>query len=165
MIRANQACLEQALTLLDVLDDSQYASPRGNWSPVGTQLRHLIEHYQSFVGGLPDRAIDYDARPRDATIEASRHRAASALRELIGQLAALEGLPAETPVQVQMKCEAGAKGPTWAGSSVGRELQFLVGHAVHHFALIKLLVAGDGTPLDPDFGIAPSTLSHGRANR
>ncbi len=165
MIRANQACLEQALTLLDALDDSQYASPRGGGSPVGAQLRHVIEHYQSFVGGLPHRAIDYDARPRDATIEASRHRAAAVLRELIGQLATVEGLPTETPVQVQMECDTGAERPNWAGSSVGRELQFLVSHSVHHFALIKLLVAGDGTPLDADFGIAPSTLSHGRAIR
>ena len=165
MIRANQECLRQALTLLEVLDDAQYASPRGSWSPVGAQLRHVIEHYQSFVAGLPAGAIDYDARPRDAAIEASRHRATAVIVDLIDQLAPWETLPKDTSVQVQMACRSDTTAPCWAPSSVGRELQFLVSHSVHHFALIKLLVAGDDTPLDADFGVAPSTLSHDRANR
>lgn len=165
MIRANQTCLGQALSLLDLLNDAQYASPRGSGSPVGAQLRHVIEHYQSFVAGLPARAIDYDARPRDAAVEASRNRAAAVLRELIVQLSTIEALPLETPVQVKMECDPEAAAPNWAASSVGRELQFLVSHSIHHYALIKLLVAGDGIGLDADFGLAPSTLSHGRATR
>ena len=93
MIRANHLCLEQALTLLDALDDAQYASRRGDWSPVGAQLRHVVEHYQSFVSGLPRRAIDYDARRRDVTIETSRPRAAAVIRELVAQLAAAGTMP------------------------------------------------------------------------
>ncbi len=165
MIRANQACLEQALTLLDLLDDAQYASPRGSWSPVGAQLRHVIEHYQSLVSGLPNRAIDYDARARDATIEASRHRAAAVVRELLGELDRIKTLPETTPLRIKMECSPEASTPSWSGSTLGRELQFLVSHSIHHFALIKLLIAPDGTPLGGDFGIAHSTLSHGRANR
>lgn len=164
MIRANQLCLEQALTLLDGLDDAQYASPRGNWSPVGAQLRHVIEHYQSLLSGLPGRSVDYDARARDATIEASRHRAGAVVRELIAALDGIKALPETTPLRINMTCSPEASA-TWSGSTLGRELQFLVSHSIHHFALIKLLIAPDGTPLDGDFGIAPSTLSHGRANR
>ncbi len=165
MIRANHLGLEQALMLLDALDDAQYANRRGDWSPVGAQLRHVIEHYQSFVSGLPGRAIDYDARRRDVTIETSRSRAAAVIRELMAQLAAAGTVPAATPVQVKMECDPDEAAPSWAASSVGRELQFLVSHSVHHFALIKLLVAGEGIALDPEFGIAPSTVSHARASR
>ncbi len=165
MIRANDRCLEQALTLLDALDDAQYANRRGSWSPVGAQLRHVVEHYQSYLSGLPVRAIDYDARRRDVTIETSRQRAASVIRDLRAQLQVTETVPDETPVQVKMECDPDAGPPNWAASSVGRELQFLVSHSVHHFALIRLLIAGDGIALDPDFGIAPSTVSHARASR
>ncbi len=165
MIRANQDCLEQALGLLDVLDDAQYASPRGTWSPVGAQLRHVIEHYQSFLSGLPGRAVDYDARARDATVEGSRHRARTVIQELIAELDLARSLTETTPLRIKMECSPEPSAPTWSESTIGRELQFLVSHSVHHFALIKLLVAPDGTPLDPDFGLAPSTLSHGRANR
>lgn len=165
MTRANHLCLEQALTLLEALDDAQYADRRGNWSPVGAQLRHVLEHYQSYLSGLPERAIDYDARRRDVTIETSRLRAAAVVRDLMKQLAVAETIPAETPVHVKMECDSGSGTPNWAASSIGRELQFLVSHSVHHFALIRLLIAGDGISLDPDFGIAPSTVSHARATR
>lgn len=163
MIRANHRCLEQALALLDALDDDQYATRRGEWSPIGAQLRHVVEHYQSFAAGLPTRSIDYDARPRDTRIETSRLHAAEAVRDLIAQLAAAATVPATTSLQVTMECSVDAAAPAHATSSVGRELQFLVSHTVHHFALIRLLLASDGVTLDPDFGVAPSTLRHARA--
>jgi hypothetical protein len=45
-------------------------------------------------------------------------------------------------------------------SSISRELQFLSSHAVHHFALIAMTLRAEGVPMDPDFGMAPSTLRH-----
>ena len=157
MIRANQQCLGQAVRLLDLLGDAQYASPRGQWSAVGAQLRHVIEHYQCFLEGLDQGRIDYDARRRDPIIETSRERARTVLRELSDRIGRI---PTEGVVSVQMRCAADAKDPTWSESSIGRELQFLVSHSVHHFALIKFLLAGDDLALDPDFGMAPSTLAH-----
>ena len=139
--------------------------PEDGGGPVPGSLDRGISGAGVVVDGLPSRAIDYDARPRDAAIEASRHRAAAVLRELIVQLSTIEALPLGTPVQVKMECDPEAAAPNWAASSVGRELQFLVSHSIHHYALIKLLVAGDGIGLDADFGLAPSTLSHGRATR
>lgn len=165
MIRANQQCLEQALAMLGVLTDRQYADRRGDWSPVGAQYRHVVEHYLCFLDGIVAGRIDYDARRRDPTIEHSRSRADELTREIVDRLAGLAHWPADHPVSVQMQCHADATEPCWAGSTVGRELQFLVSHSVHHFALIKLLVASDGVPLDSDFGTAPSTVSHSRALR
>lgn len=156
---ANRHCLHQALELLDRLGDAQYASPRGAWSPVGAQLRHVVEHYQCFLEGLPEGRVDYDARRRDAAIEASRTHAKSVVADLDRALAGLAAAP-ETPLEVQMRCATDDTEPSWSRSSVGRELQFLVSHSVHHFALIKLLIAGDGVDVPEDFGLAPSTLAH-----
>ncbi|MBM4187475.1 MAG: hypothetical protein FJ206_09205 [Gemmatimonadetes bacterium] len=64
---------------------------------------------------------------------------------------------------IQLQCEAGTE--SWSRSTLGRELQFLVSHSVHHFALIKLLLANDGPVLPREFGVAPSTLSHQGALR
>lgn len=50
----------------------------------------------------------------------------------------------------------------WHTSSVGRELQFLVNHTVHHFAMIRGICQRAGNELDPDFGMALSTLRHHR---
>lgn len=53
--------------------------------------------------------------------------------------------------------------PDWRPSSLGRELQFLSSHTLHHYALIKLLLDDTGLDLGPEFGVAPSTLAWQRA--
>lgn len=165
MIRANQALLRQALALLDRLDDGQYAGPRGDWSPVGAQLRHVIEHYQCFLEGEAAGRIDYDARRRDPTIETSRARAAEAIDQVLAGLDRLRTGSPDHRITIQMRCASDAPAPTWTESTIGRELQFLVSHSVHHYALMKFLLAGDGVSLDEDFGTAPSTVAHARASR
>jgi hypothetical protein len=45
-------------------------------------------------------------------------------------------------------------------SSVGRELQTLSSHTIHHFALIGMTLLAHGVAVDPDFGMAPSTLRY-----
>ncbi|MDH4132276.1 MAG: DinB family protein [Gemmatimonadota bacterium] len=159
-IAANRSCLEQALDLLDRLDDDQYARRRGDWAPVGAQYRHVVEHYLCLLEGVPDRRIDYDARRRDVTLEVSRQHAIEVTRDLHGRLAVLDGLPEAEPLEVQTRTVTDRAEPEWAGSTLGREIQFLVSHTIHHFALIRLLLAPDGLQLPAEFGVAPSTLAH-----
>ncbi len=45
-------------------------------------------------------------------------------------------------------------------SVVAREVMFCVGHAIHHYAILKLLCADRTVALPYEFGIAPSTLKH-----
>ena len=45
-------------------------------------------------------------------------------------------------------------------SSISRELQVLSSHTVHHFALIAMTLRMHGLEVDPDFGMAPSTLRY-----
>lgn len=158
MIDANRRCLEQGLAFLTALTDAQYADPRGEWASVGAQYRHVLEHYQCLLEGLDDGVVDYDARRRDVTIERSRDRARDVTTSLIERLDALRAIPSDRPLTVQLQCEPDRE--AWAPSTLGRELQFLVSHSVHHYALIKFLLAGDGCSLDRDLGVAPSTLSH-----
>jgi len=159
---ANRRCLEQALGMLDRLTDHAYARRRGDWAPVGAQFRHVLEHYQCFLDGLAGRRIDYDARPRDPCLESSRTAARLATEAVIARLEELEADTSDCSVLVQMQTATTSGDPEWSASSLARELQFLVSHTVHHFALIKLLLA-DELALDPDFGTAPSTLAHGQA--
>ncbi|MEP0552783.1 MAG: hypothetical protein ABJE29_00430, partial [Balneola sp.] len=48
----------------------------------------------------------------------------------------------------------------WSVSSIRRELQFLVSHTVHHYALIGLILKTMDVEVPEDFGVAPSTLKH-----
>ena len=50
----------------------------------------------------------------------------------------------------------------WAPSTIVRELQFLLSHTVHHFALISTMNSINNVATPENFGIAPSTLVHRR---
>lgn len=162
---ANRRLLEQALGLLEALTLEQYAARRGAWAPVGAQYRHVLEHYQCFLDGVSSGAIDYDARRRDPELEQSPARAAHATRLVLEGLTALATVGPDRPIAVQLRSAVDVPEPEWSRSTVAREVQFLVSHTVHHFALIKLLLAGEPLALDPDFGVAPSTQAHVRAGR
>jgi len=162
---ANRLLLEQALALLAALSPERYAVRRGDWAPVGAQYRHVLEHYQCFLAGVATGAIDYDARRRDARLEQNPARAAQATREALDALASLRALGPDRPVAVQLRTAVDAPEPEWSRSTLAREIQFLVSHTVHHFALIKLLLADEPVTLGPEFGVAPSTQAHARAER
>jgi hypothetical protein len=50
-------------------------------------------------------------------------------------------------------------------SSVGRELQALSSHTIHHFALIAVTLRLHGIQVDPIFGTSPSTLRYRAARQ
>ena len=70
----NRTYLQQGLDLLLALDDVTYtaAQPPYHESSIGDHLRHCLEHYTSFLGGLEAGAIDYDARPREPSLRITR---------------------------------------------------------------------------------------------
>ena len=45
-------------------------------------------------------------------------------------------------------------------SNVAREVMFCVGHAIHHYAILKMLCMTMAVTLPYEFGVAPSTLKH-----
>ena len=163
LIDINVRWLRQALRLLDRLDDAAYAtSPRG-WAPhkAGAHLRHILEFYQCFLDGLRDSHIDYDARRRDEAIETRRECATAAIRSIIRSLETSRELHQERIIWVRMEdCDDQAIREPYMESSVSRELQVLSSHTVHHFALIAMTLRMHGVDMEPDFGMAPSTLRY-----
>ncbi len=158
LIDAVQSALQQELDLLDALSDELYRAPSAGFysSSVGMHLRHCLDHFAAFFDGLPKGQIDYESRGRNTLLEASRSVAAETMRQYIGQLEALRSSEA-CELNVREESEAGAEQGAWLPSSLGRELQFLLGHTVHHNALIAMIVHGHGVALPASFGVAPST--------
>ena len=104
--------------------------------------------------GVADGHVDYDGRERDARIETDLRFAASCLEGLVSELGALD-VADNLGLDVSMNCGAGA---CPARSSIVRELQFLVSHTVHHYALIALILRVEGVVMPASFGVSPSTL-------
>jgi uncharacterized damage-inducible protein DinB len=155
-IRDNVAALRQGIDLLTGLTAESYAkkTPSCFNSSAGGHLRHIIEHYLSFLQGIETGEIDYEARARDAMIERDPAYATAQL-EAIGER--LGRLATDRELRVRAEC-APADTTTWGGSSVVRELEFLLSHTIHHYALIGVICQLGGHKLPKDFGMAPSTL-------
>jgi hypothetical protein len=163
LIDINIRWLRQALTLLNAIDDSRYSTPPVGFAPhrVGAHLRHILEFYISFIDGLESRHIDYDARRRDMAIENSRPVASALIRKLIQFFETSGSLRTESSICVRMEdADASNCREHFMKSSISRELQVLSSHTIHHFALTAMTLRAHGVEVDPEFGVAPSTLRY-----
>ncbi|HEY8239948.1 MAG TPA: hypothetical protein VIH35_00800 [Kiritimatiellia bacterium] len=159
----NIRLLEQGLELLRSLSDDAYvrSSHPEYTSGVGGHLRHCLDHYTNFLDGVAVGKVDYDARQRDARIESDRFYASSIMERIITGLRALRESDATNFVTIKM--DGGDDSDTdnwWSPSSAQRELQFLLSHTVHHYALVSLILRAQGISLAPGFGVAPSTIRY-----
>ena len=162
-VRGNCRFLHQGLELLSRIPKEVYSRPsRAGWAPVGSQFRHVLDHYRSFLLGRSGGCIDYDARLRDRRIETDPAEAAAVMASILEGLEQIPVHEADRHVTIKMDSGGDSGMPDWGGSTIGRELQFLASHTVHHYALIKLLLEDSGVSTSADFGVAPSSLAHER---
>ena len=160
LIEANIFFLDQAERLLEKVEDEQYACSVGEFygSTVGQHLRHCLDHYSSLLSGLEAARIDYDQRERAEPLESKTGEAiaeVSRIREGLQKL-----IEEEVPVGVLVKMDCGGDQEEWQPSTLGRELQFLVSHTVHHFAMIGGMCSCLKIEIENGFGVAPSTLKY-----
>lgn len=163
LIGLNIAWLRQAQGLLDGISDAHYTASPSGLAPhkTGGHLRHILEFYECFLDGLAKGRIDYDARKRDLSVETSRRAAQARIHSLIHRLATGPSLRIDSLILVRIEDSAGSRvSEPFLISSVGRELQALSSHSIHHFALIAMTLRALGVTANPDFGIAPSTLRY-----
>ncbi|MGF1449782.1 MAG: DinB family protein [Opitutales bacterium] len=165
LIDDNVAILRQGVDLLAQLSAEQYNRrfPVCFNSSVGGHFRHNFDHVLNFVSGWPEGFVDYDARQRNALVESDPQASARALEATIERLRTIEAHALENPVRVKMDSGGEADADCWSQSTVRRELQFLISHTVHHYALIATLCALMDVPVVADFGVAPSTLRYQRS--
>ena len=169
-VAGNIHVLEQGLDVLRRLEDSTYSGDPVpdlehpvDGSPVGAHFRHILDHYHCFFVGLEQGRLDYDERERDPRLERERNFAIETIEGTLRQLAGFTAEEGELTLLVNVN-SGGPDGetPDWSTSSAKRELQFLVSHTVHHFALIKEVLRRSGFDAGAEFGVAPSTLAHRR---
>jgi hypothetical protein len=146
------AVFEQGIEVALRLPDEIYA---GNdpLTSIGAHFRHNLEFAIEFLNGIEAGIIDYSARARDMRVASDRAYGALRMRETIDRIAAFETGPA-TPVTVVSEVDSSTR----LLSSAGRELEFLLSHTIHHFAIIAHKLESLGIAIPTDFGVAPSTL-------
>lgn len=156
LIKLNHHFVDQALIMLKTISAADYRFPCVEVfsSSIGQHFRHCIEHYETLLKAAEmGSRIDYEDRLRENILEVDPEIAAIRLRSIQARLANLTS--SNDLIEV---LDTGADNP--ATSSINRELQYLVSHTVHHYALIAVIASKVGHPLPQHFGIAPSTLRY-----
>lgn len=163
VIDDNVKLLEQALPLLNKLDKDIYClrDPQLHNDAIGVHLRHVLDFYHCFFKGYPLGRINYDDRRSDCRMETDMDYAKKQFSETLQRLENLKEDQLNKPVLVLINAANWEEGnDEWSQSTVKRELQSVLSHTVHHFALIALVLHAHNVAIDDHFGIAPSTLAY-----
>src|SRR5215470_10416658 len=161
LIDDNIETLKRGVELIARLDDRLYTQPNRelSLSGVSAHFRHCIDFYHNFLAGFESGRVNYDLRERDERLEQHRLFAIAKLDSLIADLSRLPVIIDDRVFEVTLE---GASDADWSISSLKRELQFLLSHTIHHYALIALVLRSQGFDPGAEFGVAPSTLRHWR---
>ena len=162
-IAQNVYFLGQGIKLIDEMSDEVYTSNGHAYfsSGIGKHVRHVLDLYRCLMNAEED-SVDYDTRQRNPRVEQERHYAIQETKDIISGLQAIgDRFKNQSLHVIKVNSNEGENLDgisTWSTSSVIRELQYIVSHTIHHFAIIGMIyrILG-GSPPD-DFGVAPSTL-------
>jgi len=151
----------QISALLRQLPPDVYTCPIAlfHGSTVGQHFRHILEFYTCLLEGCDKAYIDYGSRARNDSIAENQEIAISVLESVISAVVRLD---VRQVLQIEGEfSDSSTSKPTYL-SSLGRELQYAFDHAVHHLAIIRMGLEAHFPEIsvDPDLGVAPSTLRH-----
>lgn len=155
-------CLEacaRCRALITRVPPARYDEAPAGRASIGAHMRHALEHVACLVEGIDAGVVDYDARRRDPTLEQSPDAALAAIERLEDGLRALDTRGLAQPLTVRESADS-ESAPAETASSIGRELTFVSGHAIHHIEIAGLVAALQGIDVPADWGVAFSTAAH-----
>jgi hypothetical protein len=156
--------LAQGESLLMQLSDEDYTRKVAGAfnASVGGHYRHCLDHFQSLLDSAAHGDLNYDHRERGTLVEHDRFAALNATRELQEGYERLDPELWLRKVSVTCKTSYSTVGSQASPSTVGREIMYVVAHAVHHYALIGIMGGMMGLKIPAGFGVAPSTVKYQR---
>jgi len=154
--------LDQGEALLSELDDETYVRrlPSAFNASIGGHYRHCLDHFRSLLGSAIGGDLNYDHRERGTSVETDRFAALNATRALLDSYRQLPTACLQRELGVTCKTSYAANESQTTPSTVGREIMYVVAHAVHHYALIGIMGGLMGLKMPPGFGVAPSTAKY-----
>jgi len=158
--------LQQGCIFLERIGDETYAralegSAEGKpAASLGAHYRHVLDHFLCLAEGIRTGQVNYDQRRRNPQLERSVTCARLVTEGLIDEFGGLSSEILQTECVVTYSVGYGETETEAVRSNLAREVMFCVGHAIHHYAILRILCAGVGLKLPYEFGVAPSTLKH-----
>ena len=146
----------QGLHLLFQLDDQAYSriAPAPFNASVGSHFRRVLERLRCLTNDFRPGEIDYDAPERNARLEQQVVYASVACCDLLRAFKKLtkDSLNNDCVVVCSGANEGHSSSPVQ--STLGRELEYCIGHALHHFDIIRLICDSMHIRVPREFGDA-----------
>jgi uncharacterized damage-inducible protein DinB len=154
--------LNQGEALLSELDDESYVRrlPTAFNASIGGHYRHCLDHFRALLDAAEEGHLNYDHRDRGTLVESDRFAALNATRSLRERYEQTCPGWLKRELEVTCKTSYASSGSQTSGSTIGREIMYVVAHAVHHYALIGIMGGLMGLNMPAGFGVAPSTAKH-----
>lgn len=155
--------VDQAISLLDDIslgDYKEVLAPHFT-SSIGAHIRHIIDHFLALKEASCSSCINYNNRNRHSDIEHSPAAAIAALKSIIEWLNQTgNNQLLNKRVSVLTEIDISDTKSTTCESTFERELVFVASHAIHHYALIRIIRKMQGKNSPEFFGFAPATITH-----
>jgi len=148
LLHALNAGIEQIIQLPEEVYLARAGGPEGD--TYGGHWRHALSMCQVFLEEYPSSMICYGNRKRDLEVENQRVAGITKGQAVWDALFAM-------PLKEKWLTVRGERGEVFA-TSIGRELEYLYTHTIHHEAIMRIILQQHGIAHHPHFGIAPSTL-------
>lgn len=154
--------IAQAIELLRDMPVNEYRQQIKPHFPgsIGAHIRHVIDHFEAIQSGVASGYIDYNKRHRLSEVECCPRSAVNKLESINRWLSSLSCDSRAKTVQVTTEIDIQQTKSAQCDSTLERELIFATSHAIHHYALIKIICGLINQPTPKYFGYAPATITH-----
>lgn len=157
ILQSLRALLEDLYVTVEGLPHSLYADSTPVSQPIGSHVRHILDHVDALTEGAFIGKIEYDRRERGRPEESQPQVGLERIKYLQGRLALLndESNNRSLIVHQMVSPEEFVELPT----TLERELLFVYHHTVHHQAFIALILKYFDVEFPESMGYAPATIA------
>jgi hypothetical protein len=154
--------LSHGLALLEDCTPEAYTQvhPTMFGATIGQHYRHVVDHFLCLAGAMLNGEVSYDERARSLPLETDVDHARTVTQMLLRFFQTTASAELRQPCKVISALDYSELRSVTVDSNFERELAYCVSHAVHHFAIVRLMCAEVSVNVPDEFGIAPSTLRH-----
>jgi uncharacterized damage-inducible protein DinB len=156
------AIVNQAIDLLDGMSVQEYQKklPPHFPSSIGAHMRHIVDHFTALKNGVSEGHVNYNVRSRESQIEQYPKAATEVLENISAWLSTVSEEQLDMTLSVTTEIDISQTQSATCQSTFQRELVFASSHAIHHYALIRIMCGMLNKNIPEFFGYAPATITH-----
>ena len=151
--------LRQHAHKIRMVDGCEGISVLAHGASIGEHYRHVVQHFECVIRSIHSGEINYEARERNHRLETAVTFAAIATCDVLRAIKKYGMATLNRACTVVSTLRDLASRPLFVETTVGRELAYCIGNAIHHYTIVRQIAGQIGVEVPPEFAIARSSSS------